>query len=91
MDKSNRAYVLTHGDRGIEWSNYRHPLRERVYEVSAKPLGGFSIALGIVALVGTSLISYERGVAEIILAAAIALWFVVFSIRMLRRTSLSET
>jgi hypothetical membrane protein len=58
---------------------------------SAKPLGGFSIALGIVALVGTSLISYERGVAESILAAAIALWFVVFSIRMLRRTSLSET
>lgn len=58
---------------------------------SAKPLGGFSIALGIVAMAGTSQISYGRGVAESILAAAIALWFVVFSIRMLRRTSLSET
>jgi hypothetical protein len=57
---------------------------------SAKPLGGFSIALGIVALVGTSQISYERGVAEIILAAATALWLVVFSIRMLRRASLRQ-
>ena len=58
---------------------------------SAKLLGGFSIALGIVAVAGTSQISYGRGVAESILAAATVLWFVVFSIRMLRRTSLSET
>jgi hypothetical membrane protein len=58
---------------------------------SAKPLGGFSIALGFVAVAGTSQLSYGRGVAEIILAAATVLWFVVFSIRMLRHTSLSET
>lgn len=25
-NESNRAYILTHGVRGIEWSNYRHPL-----------------------------------------------------------------
>ena len=24
-NESNRAYILTHGVRGIEWSNYRHP------------------------------------------------------------------
>jgi integrase len=32
-NESNRAYVLTHGVRGIEWSNYRHPLPEHVYDV----------------------------------------------------------
>jgi integrase len=32
-NESNRAYVLTHGVRGIEWSNYRHPLPEHVYAV----------------------------------------------------------
>ena len=32
-NESNRAYILTHGVRGIEWSNYRHPLPEHVYEV----------------------------------------------------------
>ena len=25
-NESNRAYILTHGVRGIEWCNYRHPL-----------------------------------------------------------------
>ena len=25
-NESNRAYVLTHGVRGVEWSHYRHPL-----------------------------------------------------------------
>jgi hypothetical protein len=32
-NESNRAYVLTHGVRGIEWSNYRHPLPENVYNI----------------------------------------------------------
>jgi integrase len=32
-NESNRAYILTHGVRGIEWSNYRHPLPEHVFEV----------------------------------------------------------
>jgi hypothetical protein len=29
-NESNRAYILTHGVRGVEWSNYRHPLPEHV-------------------------------------------------------------
>jgi len=32
-NESNRAYILTHGARGIEWSNYRHPLPDHVYDV----------------------------------------------------------
>jgi hypothetical protein len=32
-NESNRAYILTHGVRGIEWSNYRHPLPEHVHDV----------------------------------------------------------
>jgi len=32
-NESNRAYILTHGVRGVEWSNYRHPLPEHVYDV----------------------------------------------------------
>ena len=35
-NESNRAYILTHGVRGIEWSNYRHPLPEHVYDVYMK-------------------------------------------------------
>ena len=29
-NESNRAYILTHGVRGVEWSNYRHPLPDSV-------------------------------------------------------------
>lgn len=32
-NESNRAYILTHRVRGVEWSNYRHPLPEPVYDV----------------------------------------------------------
>jgi len=32
-NESSRAYILTHGVRGIEWSNYRHPLPEHVYDI----------------------------------------------------------
>ncbi len=32
-DQSNRAYILTHGVSGIEWSHYPHPLPEYVYDV----------------------------------------------------------
>jgi integrase len=35
-NESNRAYILTHGVRGIEWSNYRHSLPEHVYDVYMK-------------------------------------------------------
>ena len=32
-EQSNRAFVLTHGVSGVEWSHYRHPLPEYVYDV----------------------------------------------------------
>jgi hypothetical protein len=35
-NQSNRAYVLTHGVSGVEWSHYRHRLPEYVYEVYMK-------------------------------------------------------
>jgi hypothetical protein len=35
-NESNRAYILTHGVRDIEWSNYRHPLPEHIYDVYMK-------------------------------------------------------
>jgi hypothetical protein len=35
-NESNRAYILTHGVRGIEWSNYRHPLPQHVYDAYMK-------------------------------------------------------
>jgi len=52
-----------------------------------KRLGGLSIPLGILAFVGTSFISYERGVAQLVLALAIVVWTVVFSVRMVWRPS----
>ena len=30
-DQTNRAYILTHGVSGIDWSHYKHPLPEYVY------------------------------------------------------------
>ena len=35
-NESSRAYILTHGVRGVEWSNYRHPLPDSVYDVYMK-------------------------------------------------------
>jgi hypothetical protein len=32
-EHSNRAYVLTHGVSGVDWSHYKHPLPESVYDV----------------------------------------------------------
>ena len=32
-DHSNRAYILTHGVSGVDWSRYKHPLPEHVYDV----------------------------------------------------------
>ena len=58
---------------------------------SVKPLGGFSIALGIIALASSTQYVNWRAAAEIIFSAAIALWVVVFSIRMLRRVALRIT
>jgi len=35
-DQSNRAYILTHGVSGVEWTHYRHPLPEYVYHIYMK-------------------------------------------------------
>ena len=35
-NESNRAYILTHVVSGVEWSHYKHPLPECVYEVYMK-------------------------------------------------------
>lgn len=32
-DRSNRAYIMTHGVIGIDWKHYKHPLPEIVYDV----------------------------------------------------------
>ncbi len=31
-DHSNRAYILTHGVSGVDWTHYKHPLPEHVYD-----------------------------------------------------------
>ncbi|MGZ4865115.1 MAG: hypothetical protein ACXV76_11140 [Halobacteriota archaeon] len=31
-DQSNRAYILTHGVSGVDWTYYKHPLPEHVYD-----------------------------------------------------------
>ncbi|MGZ4891863.1 MAG: copper resistance protein B [Halobacteriota archaeon] len=35
-DQSNRAYILTHGVSGVDWSHYKHPLPENVYSIYMK-------------------------------------------------------
>jgi integrase len=35
-EHTNRSYVLTHGVSGVEWSHYKHPLPESVYDVYMK-------------------------------------------------------
>ncbi|MGB8311986.1 MAG: hypothetical protein WCE81_09010 [Halobacteriota archaeon] len=32
-DQSNRAYILTHGVSGVDWTHYKHPLPEFVYDI----------------------------------------------------------
>jgi len=32
-NQSNRAYILTHGVSGIDWTHYKHPLPENVYDI----------------------------------------------------------
>ncbi len=44
-NESNRAYILTHGVRGISWSNYRHPLPENVYSTYMKSWKNVSLAV----------------------------------------------
>jgi len=38
-EHSNRAYILTHGVSGVDWSHYKHPLPDSVYDVYMKYWG----------------------------------------------------
>ena len=42
-EHSNRAYVLTHGVSGVDWSFYKHPLPDSVYDIYMKYWGGVSL------------------------------------------------
>jgi hypothetical protein len=44
-NESNCAYILTHGVRGVEWSNYRHQLPEHVYDAYMKHWEGVRFIL----------------------------------------------
>lgn len=35
-DLSNRAHIMTHGVSSVEWTHYRHPLPEYIYDVDMK-------------------------------------------------------
>jgi hypothetical membrane protein len=52
-----------------------------------KRLGELLIALGIIVLAGTSMVSYGRGIAEALIIFAISVWIVIYSVRMLRHSS----
>ncbi|MGZ4906289.1 MAG: hypothetical protein ACXV5T_06075, partial [Halobacteriota archaeon] len=41
-DQSNRAYILTHGVSGVDWSHYKHPLPKHAYGVYMRYCGGAS-------------------------------------------------
>ncbi len=56
-------------------------------DASHKRLGGLSIALGVIALAGLSLISYLRASAQFIAFGAIFVWVLVFGVRMVWRAS----
>jgi integrase len=42
-EHSNRAYVLTHGVSGVDWTHYKHPLPDSVYDVYMKYWGNISL------------------------------------------------
>jgi integrase len=39
-EHSNRAYILTHGVSGVDWTHYRHPLPETVFDIYMRYWGG---------------------------------------------------
>jgi len=38
-DSSNRADILTHSVSGVDWSDYKHPLPQHVYDVYTRYWG----------------------------------------------------
>ena len=55
--------------------------------LSKKWLAGLSVTLGIVDLGGTSMTAYGRSIPELVLLAAVALWAITLSVRMVRRAA----
>ncbi|MGZ4925834.1 MAG: DUF998 domain-containing protein [Halobacteriota archaeon] len=54
---------------------------------SSKLLAGLSVTLGIIALAGTAITAYGRSIPELILLAAVALWAITLSVRMMQRAT----
>ncbi len=54
---------------------------------SSRWLAGLSVTLGIIALAGTAMTAYGRSRPELMLLAAVALWAVTLSVRMMQRTT----
>ena len=52
--------------------------------LSNKWLAGLSVTLGIIALAGTAMTAYARSIPELILLAAVALWAITLSVKMMR-------
>jgi len=42
-NQSNRSYILTHGVSGVDWSHYKHPLPENVWNVYMEKWGSVDI------------------------------------------------
>jgi len=81
--------VIRH-PQGKSRSQRRNTLRYHNSEhlkITTLELHGLSIALGIIALAGLSLISSERGVAVINSFSALSLWTSVFGVRLIAQTA----
>ncbi|MGZ4906291.1 MAG: hypothetical protein ACXVIF_05500 [Halobacteriota archaeon] len=44
-DQSNRAYILIHGVSGVDWTHYKRPLPEHVYDVYMQYWSAVSLQL----------------------------------------------
>jgi integrase len=42
-DQSNKNYILTHGVSGVDWSHYKHPLPEHVYDIYMEYWGSVTL------------------------------------------------
>lgn len=63
------------------------PLIGSTFILSKKWLAGLSVTQGIVALGGTPMTAYGRSIAELVLLAAVALWAITLSVKMVRRAT----
>jgi hypothetical protein len=49
-EQSNRAYILTRGVSGVDWTFYKHPLPDSVYDIYMKYWSNVSFKLELVKL-----------------------------------------